>query len=203
MPTVTTTVGEMTVVSPKYIRGFYYQQGDIACPYKIFENGTGTCFIAANVQTLADHQFLFDQIDTLSVDPRSGANRDLDVNITTGEISALTDYLDRDGRIMPMQWATISDTRRHVLRGVFALFRLFGSLTAFSGTPVTQWGLALNTPWSDVPQQQQEWIFSAATAIGLPALVQPQSQHTLRVIFRYLAEKFGDRPYSFGQCGGL
>lgn len=188
---------------PKYFFGGIEGVDGIHGPRSMMAHGfIDLGVVVANI-SLADHEFLFDQPDVLSVDPRSGQPRDLDEFATQAEINALVNYLDNANAFVPMGWASTADTRRAILRGVCIMFQFSSSLSMVAGfLPANQLGFTLNTQWGDLTPQQQGWFHDAAGRIGLPSQ-EVSDQTTVRQILRFIADSWGEREILLGYLGAL
>lgn len=186
---------------PKYIK-WRHDSTSIPCPWSMIDYGLiDVAFIAADTD-LSQHQQLFDQVDVLSVDPRNGNQRNLDANATQAEIDALAAYLDTSGNFVPMGWATTSDTRRSILRGICGIFLYMQRLTGEAGSSPLDWGITLATTWGELTQQQRDWMMIAAVTLGF-SVTEPASTVTMRQILRFFGNEWGSRQIALGALGNL
>lgn len=170
---------------PKYMK--WGANTGVDCAWNMIDDGNINVGMVAADTTLADHQFLFDQTDVLSVDPRTGTQRNLDANATQTEIDALLNYLEGGDYFCPLGWATTSMTRREILRGICSQFLFIQRMTGImeGGTPL-DWGITMNTTWAQLTQQQRDIITEAAVSRGFE-VDGVQDSTTMRAILRYVA----------------
>ena len=176
---------------PKYLKWLGNTDG-VDCEWRMLDYGhIGVALVAADT-TLALHQAAFDQPDVLSIDPRNGNQRDLDANATTAEVNALTSYLDTAGNFVPMNWATTSDTRRQILRGICGIFLFVQRLTAVSsGASPKDWGISLSTEISELSTEQRQWMLEAIADLRLSDKLPPESW-SIRRVLRFLGNNWTD-----------
>ena len=190
-----------TIRGPKYFKWRGNPTG-IDCPWSMIDYGMiDLAFVSADT-TIADHQQIFDAADTLSVDPRNGNQRNLNATAAQGEIDALTAYLDTAAHFVPMGWATVTDTRRAILRGVCGIFMFVQRVTTEAGSPPTEWGITLATTWAELTDQQRAWMRQAALTLGFPTN-DPPAGTTMRQVLRFMGNNWGSRPIYFGSLGVL
>lgn len=193
MPVINLGEGPEGGRGPKYLR-FGSNTSEVSCPWGMIDYGHIDVALLAADTTLAQHQYIFDKTDVLSIDPRTGVPRDLDQLATQAEVNALTTYLDNAGNFCPMDWADTSDTRRAILRGVCGMFLFIQNVTGIlaGGTP-KDWGITLDTTWTDLSSQQQSVLLQAATNLGYQVQV-PAPTTRMRAILRYMAQQWGEKP---------
>lgn len=186
---------------PKYLK-WSRNPGGIAVKWSMIDYGLiDVALVAADV-TLAQHQQAYDRSDVLSIDPRNGTQRNLDANITEPERAALVAYLDTANNFVPMQWASTTDTRRQVIRGICGIFLFVQRVTVLSSMAIGDWGITLGTTWSELTDQQRGWIRDAARSLQFDA-DDPGPSVTVRQIIRSMANRLQERTFYLGGYGRL
>jgi hypothetical protein len=174
---------------PKYFHWRYDPDPPgIDCQWAMKDYGSvNECVIAADL-TAADDTALRSNGDVY------GFPENLDANMPASERNKLNAVLD--AAFVPRQWVLSGVTYRVALRTITTMFFYMQRLTTLGGNPF-EWGITLNTKWSELSAQQKEWITQAAWDLGF-TIDFITANSTVRQIIKGMADQWGARPVLFG-----
>jgi hypothetical protein len=174
---------------PKYFHWRYDPDPPgIDCVWSMKDYGNvNECVIAADL-TAADDTALRSNGDVY------GFPENMDANMPASERNKLSAVLD--AAFVPRHWITSSTTYRQALRAITSMFLYMQRLTYLGGNPF-EWGISLNTRWSELSAQQKDWITQAAWDLGytIDFIV---ANSTIRQILKGMADQWGARVILFG-----
>lgn len=101
-----------------------------------------------------------------------------------------------EGFNIPSGWIVAGMTYRTILRTVLGMFMFMQRLCTRSGNPFT-WGINLDTVFSSLSAERQQFIRDAANSLGYPGDNIPAAW-TIRQILKYAADQWADTPILFG-----
>lgn len=174
---------------PKYLRWRFNASGlDVA--YSLVDYGLmNVCIVWADVNN-GQHNQLVSNNDCRAIVQH--ANVDNAVGSAASNVRAALEAL-----LIPGNWVQTTDTWRAVLRVTIGVFQYAQRLHAKFGVKIVPDGYSLDTTWSEIPVQGQQFLLETATELGIDTSGASGST-TLRQIYRAFGEVWRDRPIVMG-----
>lgn len=174
---------------PKYFK-WRFGEG-IDCLWSLKAYGRVDVGLLAADITQTDHDALILNVDVFSFP------ENIELNMTPADRSALQSYLEGMPIPIPGDWLSPSDTYRTAIKTIAGMMMFMQRLTHIMDSAPETWGVTLNTQYKDFPPELQAGILQTINELGWDDSV-IKDNWTVRVLWKNMADQWGDTPIIFG-----
>lgn len=177
--------------------------------------GTGTRqdprrakYFAGVIPNFAMMDYGLEPVGLVAADVTTAQNTSISANADVTTIPANLDAAPSGGALtatknaleslnIPAGWVNGTQTYRDILRIVAQIFQLAQRIKGLGGDRLFPAGVTLATQFQDLPSAYRQVLIDAATSFGWD-ISSLSGTNTLRVIFKTLADQWGNTPITLG-----